>query len=154
MKKGRLHVIQSENKIIIKKVPTLADLFVFVTVFLAGSLFLIVFGRFVTKALLWVGYIVWTIVNVVLFSPAFLGMVVVDSDKKEISIYYLNRETYRFDEIKELKSVFQEAGDYESGMDSYKVLFVFENGRESELQTASKEQTEELIELLSSFVFS
>ena len=32
--------------------------------------------------------------------------------------------------------------------------FVFENGCESELQTASKEQTEELIGLLRSIVFS
>ena len=76
----------------------------------------------------------------------------VDSEKREINIYNLCRETYRFDELKELKSFFQE-GDSDGGMDTHKVLFIFTNGHKSEIQATSKEQTQELIDVLNGVIF-
>ena len=88
-----------------------------------------------------------------MFVSVFFGKVVLDADKREINIYNLCRETHRFDELKELKSFF-ETGDSEGGSDTHKVLFIFTNGYKSELQTTSKEQTKELIEMLNTFIYS
>lgn len=90
--------------------------------------------------------------NIATFTSTFFGKVVVDSKKREINIYNLCRETYRFDELKELNSFFRE-GDSDGGMDTYKVLFIFTNGHKSELQTTSKEQTQELIDVLNGVIF-
>ena len=91
--------------------------------------------------------------NITTFTSVFFGKIVIDSSSKEISIYYLRRDTYRFDDIKELKAIYQ-SGDGDGGMDTHKVLFIFTNGRKIELRTASQVQTEELIALLNSIVFN
>ena len=152
MRKSKLNIIQSENKITIKKKPDVSHCVIFLVVFLAGFLLPIFFEELRDITLFWVVYAFCMLTNIAIFTSAFFGKVVVDSKKREINIYNLYRETYRFDELKELKSFFQE-GDSEGGMDTHKVLFIFTNGHESELQTTSKEQTQELIDVLNGAIF-
>ena len=152
MRKSKLNVIRSDNKITIKKKPDASNCVIFATIFLAGILLPIFFEKLRDMPLFWVVYIVCMLTNIATFSSVFLGKIVVDSDKREINIYNLCRETYRFDELKELKSFF-DAGDSDGGMDTHKVLFIFTNGHKSELQTTSKEQTREIIEVLSEATF-
>ena len=86
------------------------------------------------------------------FLSVFFGKIVVDSQKKEISIYNFCRETYAFTEIREFKSFCDESDP--EGPNRYKVRFCFTNGRRTEIETASREQTEELIELLNGLIFA
>jgi len=152
MRKSKLDIIQSENKITIKKKPDIFNCVIFAGVFLAGILLPIIFGELRDVSLFWVFYAFCMLTNIVNFTSVFFGKVVVDSGKREINIYNLCRETYRFDELKELKSFFQE-GDSDGGMDTHKVLFIFTNGHKNEIQTTSKEQTQELIDVLNGVIF-
>ena len=151
MKKSKLNIIQNENKITIKKKPDVLNCVIFAGVFLAGILLPIIFEEMRNIPLFWVVYAFFMLANIAKFTSTFFGKVVVDSEKREINIYNLCRETYRFDELKELKSFFQEGSD--GGMDTHKVLFIFTNGHKSEIQTISKEQTQELIDVLNGVIF-
>ena len=153
MRKSKLHIIRNENKITIKKKPDVSNCVIFTMVFLAGILLPIIFEKLRDITLFWIVYAFCMLTNIATFTSIFLGKVVVDSDKREINISNLCRETYRFDELKELKSFF-EAGDSDGGIDTYKVLFIFTNGHKSELRTTSKEQTKELVDVLNGVIFS
>lgn len=152
MKRSNLKIIRNGNKITIKKKPDVAHSVIFAAIFLAGILFPIIFKELKKIELFFVVYGLCMLMNIATFASVFFGKVVLDSDKREINIYNLCRETYSFDDIKELKSFF-EKGDSDGGMDTHKVLFIFTNGR-SELQTTSKDQTQELIEILNSIIYS
>ena len=152
MRKSKLNIIRIENKITIKKKPDVSNCVVFSMVFLAGILLPVMFEEFRDIPLFWVVYAFCMLTNIVTFISTFFGKVVVDSGKREINIYNLCRKTYRFDELKELKGFFQE-GDSDGGMDIHKVLFIFINGHKSEIQTTSKEQTQELIDVLNGAIF-
>ena len=152
MKKSKLNIIQNENKITIKKKPDVSICVIFAGVFLAGILLPIIFEEMRDIPLFWGVYAICMLTNIATFISTFFGKVVVDSEKREINIYNLCRETYRFDELKELKSFFQE-GDSDGGMDIHKVFFIFTNGHKSEIQTTSKEQTQELIDVLNGVIF-
>ena len=152
MRKSNLNIIRNDNKITIKKKPEVAHCVIFAMVFLAGILLPIIWEELRDIPLFWVVYAFCMLTNISKFILVFFGKIVVDSDKREINIYNLCREIYRFDELKELKSFFEE-GDSDGGMDTHKVLFVFTNGYKSEIQTTSKEQTQELIDVLNGVIF-
>ena len=152
MRKSRLNIIRNEGKITIKKRPDVSNCVIFSVVFLAGILLPVMFEELRDIPLFWVVYAFCMLTNIATFTSTFFGKVVVDSKKREINIYNLCRETYRFDELKELNSFFRE-GDSDGGMDTYKVSFIFTNGHKSELQTTSKEQTQELIDVLNGVLF-
>ena len=153
MRKSKLYVVQSENTITIKKKPDASNCVIFALTFLAGILLPVIFEKFRDVPLFWVVYAFCMLTNIAKFILVFFGKIVVNSDKREINIYNLCREIYRFDELKELKSFFEE-GDSDGGMDTHKVLFVFTNGYKSEIQTTSKEQTQELIEVINEIIYS
>lgn len=153
MRKSKLNIIQGENKITIRKKPDIYSLGFFTMIFLAGILLPIIFEKLRDIPLFWVVDVFCMLTNIATFTSIFFGKVVVDSDKREINIYNLCKETYSFNELKELKSYF-EVGDSDGGIDTHKVVFVFANGHKSELQTASKEQTQELIKVLNGAIFS
>ncbi|MBR7160593.1 MAG: hypothetical protein IKD20_06115 [Clostridia bacterium] len=152
MRKSKLIIVQNENKITIKKKPDVSNCVIFTGIFLAGILLPILFEEIRDIPLFWGGYAICMLTNIAIFTSTFFGKVVVDLEKREISIYNLCRETYRFDELKELKSFFKE-GDSDGGMDTHKVLFIFTNGHKSEIQTTGKEQTQELIDVLNVVIF-
>ena len=152
MRKSRLNIIRNEGKITIKKKPDVSNCVIFSVVFLAGILLPVMFEELRDIPLFWVVYAFCMLTNIATFTSTFFGKVVVDSKKRKINIYNLCRETHRFDELKELNSYFRE-GDSDGGMDTYKVLFIFTNGHKSELQTTSKEQTQELIDVLNGVIF-
>ena len=152
MRKSRLNIIRNEGKITIKKKPDVSNCVIFSVVFLAGILLPVMFEELRDIPLFWVVYAFCMLTNIATFTSTFFGKVVVDSKKRKINIYNLCRETYRFDELKELNSYFRE-GDSDGGMDTYKVLFIFTNGHKSELQTTSKEQIQELIDVLNGVIF-
>ena len=153
MRKSNLNITYNDNKIIIKKKPEVAHCVIFVKIFLAGILLPIIWEELRDIELFWVFYVFCMLTNIATFTSVFFGKIEVDSDKREIKIYNLCRETYRFDELKELKSFFEE-GDSDGGMDIHKVFFIFTNGHKSEIQTTSKEQTQELIEVLNEIIYS
>lgn len=103
MRKSKLNIIRSENKITIKKKPDISNCVIFTMVFLAGILLPIIFERLRDIELFWVVYALCMLTNIAKFVSLFFGKIVVDSDKREINnIYNLCRETYRFDELKSL----------------------------------------------------
>ena len=104
-------------------------------------------------AAFWVVYAICMLTNISLFLSVFLGKITVDPGNREMCIYNLCKETYRFDEIQEIKPYF-DPGDSEGGMDTHKVIFIFKSGHKSELRTASSQQTAEIIDLLKPIIFS
>lgn len=153
MRKSKLYVVRSDNTITIKKKPDASHCVIFALTFLAEILLPVIFEKFRDVPLFWVVYAFCMVTNIVNFISVFFGKVVVDADKRAIYVCNLRRETFRFDELKELQNFF-EAGDAEGGMDTHKVVFVFKSGHKSELQTTSKEQTQELIKVLSEIIWS
>lgn len=153
MKKSKLNIVRSENKITIKKRVDVSNCVLFTGIFLSGVLLPIIFEKLRDIEFFWVIYAICMLMNIAHFTSIFFGKIVVDSDKREISIYNLCRETHRFDDVKELKSFFEQ-GDSEGGMDIHKVLLILTNGHKAELRTTSKEQTQELIETLKSIIYS
>ena len=151
--KSSLNIIRDENQITIKKKPDVSNCIIFAGIFLSGILLPILFEKLRDIPLFWVVYAFCMLTNIATFASIFFGKIVVDADKREINIYNLCRETFRFDELKEIKSFFEE-GDSDGGMDTHKVLFIFTSGYKTDIQTTSKEQTQELIELLNSIIFS
>ena len=152
-RKSKLRIVRSENKITIKKRPDISNCVSFTMTFGACIFLPIYFEKLRDIPLFWGFFALCMLTNIAMFVSVFFGKVVLDADKREINIYNLCRETHRFDELKELKSFF-ETGDSEGGSDTHKVLFIFTNGYKSELQTTSKEQTKELIEMLNTFIYS
>lgn len=152
MKKSRLTIQEDENKITIKKKVNIGNCITFALVFVCGVLLPILFESVREINYFWGVWAVCMLSNIAMFLSVFFGKIVVDSEKKEISIYNFCRETYCLDDIREFQS-FSDESDPE-GPNRYKVLFIFTNGRKSEIETASKEQTEELIQLLNGMIFA
>lgn len=152
MKKSRLTIREDQNKIIIRKKADIGNCATFALIFVCGILLPILFESVREINYFWGVWAVCMLSSAARFLSVFFGKIVVDSEKKEISIYNFSRETYAFDDIRELK-VFSDESDPE-GPDRYKLLFLFTNGRKSEIETASKEQTKELAELLNGMVLS
>jgi len=147
MSKSRWSVIRRENIITIKKKADAGACFIVTLIMLSGIILPILLDLSENAELFWVAYGVCMLMNIAWFLSIFLGKIVIDTEKRELSIYNLCRETYRFEEITEVKS-FYDPGDGDGGPDRSKVVFLFANGRRSELETASREQAEELITLL------
>lgn len=150
MKKSRLNIIQSENKTVIKKKPDIVQCVIFAAIFLVVVLFPVISERARGIPLFWVFYTFCMWANIAKFLSVLFGKIVVDTDKKEISIYNLCRETRRFDEIKELKIIAED--DDPEGLDTYKVCILFKSGHKNELETADREQAEEILELLNPII--
>lgn len=151
MTKSKLNVSQNGNVTTIKKKPDASSCIIFALVILAGILLPVLYGELRDSSLFWIVLTACMLTNAAWFLSVFFGKIIVDADKRELNICNLCRETYGFDEVKTIKSCFQEGVD--GGMDTHKILFTFKNGQKNELQTTSKEQTEELIELLTSMIF-
>ena len=153
MAKSALTVIHEENKITIKKKADAAQCIIFATVFVAGILLPIFFDGLRNVAAFWAVYAICMLTNISLFLSVSFGKITVDPGNREMCIYNLCKETYRFDEIQEIKPYF-DPGDSEGGMDTHKVIFVFKSGPKSELRTASSQQTAEIIDSLKPIIFS
>lgn len=153
MEKSKLIIIRNDRIITIKKKPDIAQCFIFAMALLAGILLPIVFEWIRAFAAFWVIFAICILTGIVEFVSVFFGKIVLDTDKREIKICNFYRKTYRFDDVKELKSFFKE-GDVEGRLDTHKVLIIFTDGHQSGLRTTSKEQTQELIETLNSIISS
>jgi hypothetical protein len=151
--KSRLTIVRSENKMTIKKKAGITYRIVFAGLLLAGILLPICINWSKNAEIFWVGYAVGAYATIVWFASVFYSKIVIDSNKKEISIYDFCKETYRFNEVKEVKGFYKE-GDPDGGRDISKVVFLLADGRRSEFETGSQAQTEELIAVLNKILFS
>lgn len=153
MGKSSLNIVQRDNKTTIKKKAGITYRIIFAGLLFAGILLPICIDWSKNAEIFWAGYAVGAYATIVWFASVFYSKIVIDFRKKEISIYDFCKETYRFNEIKELKRFFKE-GDPDSGRDISKVVFLLADGRRSEFETASQTQTEELIAVLNKILFS
>lgn len=153
MKKSSLVVIESGNKIIAKKKVNIPVCLIGLIPLISGILLPIFFKELRSIPIFWIFLVLLTLGNIAHFVSLLFGKIVVDSSEKKIDIYNLCKESFRFDEVSELKSFF-EPGDSEGGEDQNKLLFLFKNGLKREFFTTSKKQTDELLELLNSVIFS
>ena len=152
MKKRELRIIRNDDLIVIKKKLDGYSCVIFAMVAASGIALPIVFESITKIWWFWVIYALCMGYNLCMFLFQFLGKIVVDLSKREISICNIYPERHPFNDVKEIKSFF-EAGDSDGGMDKNKVVFVFYNGQRSEIHTTSKAQSEELIEILRSVLF-
>lgn len=152
MAKAAITIVQDKGKITISKKVDVVHCIIFATVFVAGILLAIFFDGFRNVAAFWVVYAICMLTNISLFLSVFFGKITVDSGNRKMCIYNLCKETYRFDEIQEIKP-YSDPGDSEGGMDTHKVIFVFKSGHKSELRTTSSQQTAEIIDLLKPIIF-
>ena len=153
MGKSELKITGSHNQITIRKKIGFAQYIIFTFFFIVGIAFSITYQPASHREFSRVAGAICIVLNIIWFISLFLRKIVVDSEKKEVRIYDLNRNIYRFDEVRELKSFFEE-GDADGGMDKCKVLFILEHGLNIDFDTESETQSEELIRVLNPLLFA
>ena len=153
MKKSELKITKEENRVTIKKKVDILYCAVYVLVYIVVLALIVLFVEKEKYAFFAALIVFGILVNGSYLLLLFAGKIVVDLDKREIHIYNMNRESYGFDEIKELQSFFRE-GDSDGGEDVNKLYFVFNNGHRVEFRTAGKNQTKELKAVLMKYLFS
>lgn len=153
MNKSQLKILHNDNTIVIRKKMEVVTSVIYALIFIAGVLLPILFPNLRSLPIFWAVWGVCMLGSIVSFFLLLLGKIVVDTKHQTISIYNWCRETYRWDEVKEVRSVF-EAGDSDGGPDQHKLVIQMADGYKAELHTNNKEQTEELAELLNTVLFS
>ena len=150
MKNSKLKITEKDNIITVKKRADIPHCIIFASILIAGIFLPIYFEKLRGIAAFWIVFVLCMIVNTASFVSLFFGKIIIDSEKKEISIYNLCKETHRFDEVDEIQSFSDPRSE---GFDSYKIIFIYKNGYRNELNTTSRKQTEELTELLDPIIF-
>jgi|GEM_PF-3073469 len=136
MTKSKLNVSQNGNVTTIKKKPDASSCIIFALVILAGILLPVLYGELRGSFLFWIVLTACMLTNAAWFLSVFFSKIIVDADKRELNICNLCRETYSFDEVKTIKSCFQEGVD--GGMDTHKILFAFKNGQKTSCKQRAK----------------
>ena len=152
MTKGRLRIIRKENRCIIRKRVEIVSCIVFAIMAVFGLCFPAVFDELKNITAFCIFYAIWLLICFSILISVHLGKIVIDSDKREISIHNFCRETYRFDQVRELKAFFKDGGP--EGRDEHKVLLIFHGGHQADFETAGREQTAALIALLRPIIFA
>ncbi len=149
MRKSRIKILHTDNEILIKKKLSVASIILHIVVIV----FCLAVPFFHTNSLsdpwFWVAYLLGcALANISASVSDLLGKIVLHIDTKEICIYNLCKEKYSFDEIKDIKIIY-DSSDLEGwSFDDCKLVIVLEDGHKAELYTNSKEQSEEIKECI------
>ena len=146
--KSKLTIKSQGDVLVIKKRASVGNILMFGFIFGAAVTFPFLVKGAWGEVWFWCFYAFLLFTNVAQAVSLFFGKVVLDKSKREISVGLLGRKAYSFDEISFIDYKFEE-GDPE-GRDRYKVIIHFKNGYKKSLETNSREQTMELVELLQS----
>lgn len=96
-------------------------------------------------------YVACVVFNVATYIALLFGKIVLDTQNREIHVYNPFLHRYAFGNVANI-GVYHES-DCE-GADINKVIINLNNGKKCSLRTTSKEQSEELVKLLRSEVYS
>ena len=148
--KSKLKIESQGDALVIKKRASIFDIIMFCLIMGAGAYLPFIMRGAWSEWWFWVFYAFIVFANIAQAVSLFFGKVILDKSKREITVGLLGRKAYSFDEISFIDYKFEE-GDPE-GRDRYKVIIRFKNGYKKSLETNSREQTMELVELINSEV--
>lgn len=151
MKKNEIKVTKSEGKIIIKArhidILLFIPVFVILLYFAFNTHLLIPEGSY--RNLILTLIVLLLLFLVVLYIRILFRRIIIDKYKSEILIYdHQGLKMARFDEIKSLESICKN----ELGNQVNMLTVHFTNGKKYEIETATKEQSDELTEIINSFI--
>ena len=144
-----IKILESDGLLIIKKKPNVVAWILPLICCFFGVL---IFKDDWNKPLFWVLYIVltaWLTFMCVAFDC--FCKIVIDRNSKKFYIYNFCKETYDFDDVKQVKGYLDPV---EEGLESCKLEIFLKNGYVACLYTNDKHQNEELSELLNSILFN
>ena len=150
MKPNLLQVIREQDKIIIIKKLSKAGHIIIATLYLIGIILLIILGFCQKFPEFWIPLVIMAIAGFIVVM-SLSGKIIVDLHKKEIHLYWFCKETYRFDEIKELQCYIDNSG--EASIDDGNLLLILKSGRKVDFGTTGEQQTQEIIALLTPILF-
>lgn len=146
--KSKLTIKSQGDALVIKKRASVGNILMFGFILGAAVTFPFMVRGAWGEWWFWAFYAFIVFANIAQAVSLFFGKVILDKSKREITVGLLGRKAYSFDEISFIDYKFEE-GDPE-GRDRYKVIIYFKNGYKKSLETNSREQTMELVELLQS----
>lgn len=146
--KSKLTIKSQGDVLVIKKRASVGNILMFCFIFGAAVTFPFLVKGAWSEWWFWAFYAFIVFANIAQAVSLFFGKVILDKSKREITVGLLGRKAYSFDEISFIDYKFEE-GDPE-GRDRYKVIIRFKNGYKKSLETNSREQTMELVEILQS----
>jgi len=151
MKKNEIKVTKIEGKIIIKArhidILLFIPVFVILLYFAFNTHLLIPEGSY--RILILTLIVLLLLFLVVLYIRILFRRIIIDKYKSEILIYdHQGLKMARFDEIKSLESICKN----ELGNQVNMLTVHFTNGKKYEIETATKEQSDELTEIINSFI--
>lgn len=152
MSKSTIKIVRQEDRIKVKKRIFVWEYVLFAAVALAGMLAFAILPTVRSSPLFWVLITAIEICNAAVFILAHLQKIVIDCKKRQISLYHLNRETYRFDQVREITSLWKPSAD--EGPDENKLVFVLDNGHRVEFDTSDPEHSRELVTLLTDIILT
>ena len=149
MKKSQIKILHTDNKIVIKKNLTVVDL-VAHTVTIAISIAIpFISTDWWDEPWFWICYVIGAFFfNFSLLASTTLGKIVLCPNTKEICIYNLCKEKYTFDEITDIKIIYDSSDPEGGNLDDCKLVILLEDGHKAELYTSSKVQSEEIKEYI------
>ena len=150
MKPNLLQIIHEPDKIIIKKKLSTMGYIIIATLYLIGIILLIILGFCQKFPEFWIPLVIMATAGFIVVM-SLSGKIVVDLHKKEIHLYWFFKETYHFDEIKDLQCYIDNSG--EASIDDGNLLLILKSGRKVDFGTTGEQQTQEIIALLTPILF-
>ena len=149
MKKSQIKILHKDNKIVIKKKLSIFGLVVHTAVIAFSIAIAFSSTDLWDDPLFWICYVIGVyLINFPLLVSTMLGKIVLCPNTKEICIYNLRKEKYTFDEITDIKIIYDSSDPEGGNLDDCKLVIVLKDGHKAELYTSSKEQSEEIKEYI------
>ena len=152
MSRSRLKVTKREGTLTVKKRMYPWEYALFGAVLLGGILACLLLPAVRSTPMLWIAIIVAELCSIAVFAVRLLWKMVIDRDRRQIILYHLNKESYGFDQIKEIKTYHKSGGGEEK--DENRVIFLLHDGRHVAFDTWDQQEAREIAALLTGIVFS
>lgn len=154
MEARTLKITESDGNIVIKKKSSTYHIIFFVLLLLILVIILANFSNKIsnnlTKTYVFVlAFIIILVPQLANFMHIFVGKIILDINNKEIHIHNVLKNQKSFYEISDIQVYFRKR--YKK-MDVSRVVFLLKDGSKLSMRTGSKEQAEELEELLKSYI--
>lgn len=151
MSRSRLKVTKREGTLTVKKRLYPWEYALFGVVLLGGILAFLLLPAVRSTPMLWIVIVAAELCSAAVFAVRLLWKMVIDREGRQIILYHLNKESYGFDQIKEIKTYHKSGGEEK---DEDKVIFLLHDCRQVAFDTLDEQEARELAALLTGIVFS
>lgn len=152
MSRSRLKVTEREGTLTVKKRMYAWEYALFGAVLLGGILACLLLPEVRNTPMLWIMIVAAELCSVAAFAVRLLWKMVIDRERQQIILYHLNKESYGFEQIKEIKT-YHKSGDSEE-KDEDKVIFLLQDCRQIAFDTLDEQESREIAALLTGIIYS